>query len=322
MSAGAHDGLGAKLLAGGLSCMLISAILNPMDVVKVALQTQNQLKPSATGSTAEMSDLLLHPCRSLHDRGLYRGSWDAMKSIYLEQGYGRGLMKGITASMLREASYSSIRMGLYDSIKILLAPSGTDKDQIRFTHKLMAGAGSGAIGSFIATPTDLVKIRFQSFSPRKRNPYRNTFHAFSSIVRDEHGIRGLYKGASPTIVRAGLLTSVQLSSYDHSKRVMIRRGYFQDNLFTHIIASLLSGLVTTTVVNPVDVIKTRIMCDATMNKSLYTSSTDCLSKTLINEGWLSLMKGWLPNYLRIGPHSLLSLPLLEFIRRALGTDPL
>ena len=312
ISAATHDGLPAKLVAGGLSCMFISAVLNPMDVVKVVLQSQSQLK----SFEHSVREVLLHPSRSLYDHCRYHGTWDALKSIYLEQGYGRGLMKGITASMLREASYSSLRMGLYDSIKILIAPSGTNKDQFTFGQKLIAGAGSGTIGSFIATPTDLVKIRFQSYSPRHRNPYANTFDAFRRIVRDEGGLKGLYRGATPTILRASLLTSVQLSSYDQSKRLLLLHSdYFEDNLFTHLTASLISGLITTTLVNPADVIKTRMMCDRR-----YSNPFDCLKKTVESEGPRALMKGWLPNYLRLGPHCLVSLPLAEFIRQSLGAD--
>ena len=131
MSSTGHEGLGAKLLAGGLSCMFISAILNPMDVIKVVLQTQAQLK-ALDNQSHSVSDLLLHPSRSLYAHARYHGAWHAAKSIYNEQGYGRGLMKGITASMLREASYSSIRMGLYDSFKVFLAPKGTGKDEFYF----------------------------------------------------------------------------------------------------------------------------------------------------------------------------------------------
>lgn len=32
------------------------------------------------------------------------------------------------------------------------------------------------------------------------------------------------------------------------------------------------------------------------------------------------VKGWVPNYLRLGPHFVLSLPLAEYIRRQLGAD--
>jgi hypothetical protein len=299
MSGDAHDGLAAKLVAGGLSCMFISAVLNPMDVVKVILQTQTT---SAAGLNA------------------YHGTWHALHSVYNEQGYRRGLMKGITASMLREATYSSLRMGLYDSIKIVIAPSGTSKDQFSLLQKLIAGAGSGAIGSFLATPTDLIKIRFQSYSPRHPNPYRNTFDAFYRIANDEHGFRGLYRGGTPTVVRAALLTSVQLSSYDQSKRALLRSNAFGDNVVTHLTASVISGLITTTIVNPVDVIKTRVMCDNASNERLYTSPVDCFRKTFVGEGSRALFKGWLANYLRIGPHCLVALPLAEFIRKALGAD--
>lgn len=319
MSNNGHEDLGVKLLAGGLSCMLISAVLNPMDVVKVVLQTQSQLK-LLDSHPHPVSDVILHPTRSLYAHARYHGAWHAATSIYYEQGYGRGLMKGITASMLREASYSSIRMGLYDSVKILMAPQGTGKHEFYFWQKLVAGASSGALGSFIATPTDLVKIRFQSYSPRHKNPYKNTFDAFYQIIKHENGIYGLYKGATPTVVRAALLTSMQLSSYDHSKQIMIRSGYFQDNPLTHIIASIISGLITTTVVNPADVIKTRIMCDNTSANRLYKNPIDCVYKTMLREGPWAFMKGWLPNYLRLGPHCLFSLPLTEFIRKSFGAD--
>jgi hypothetical protein len=32
------------------------------------------------------------------------------------------------------------------------------------------------------------------------------------------------------------------------------------------------------------------------------------------------MKGWVPNYLRLGPHFVISLPLLEALRKLFGAD--
>ncbi|CAF1294758.1 unnamed protein product, partial [Rotaria sordida] len=79
-------------------------------------------------------------------------------------------------------------------------------------------------------------------------------------------------------------------------------------------------LIATTAVNPADVIKTRIMCDSTSNNSLYKGPIDCVYRTMTREGPMAFMKGWLPNYLRIGPHTLVSLPLAEFIRKSFGAD--
>ena len=39
--------------------------------------------------------------------------------------------------------------------------------------------------------------------------YKHTFSAFRDIYRD-HGFEGLYKGCTPTIARAALLTAAQL----------------------------------------------------------------------------------------------------------------
>ena len=68
-------GIWPKLVAGGLSCMLISAILNPMDVIKVRLQTQP--KPVTADQPLQ-----------------YQGFRHAFMKILKEEGYRRGLMRG------------------------------------------------------------------------------------------------------------------------------------------------------------------------------------------------------------------------------------
>jgi hypothetical protein len=297
------DNIVAKLAAGGLSCMAASAILNPMDVIKVRLQTQNQLQAKVG--------------KGMYGDAAYKGFSHAGMRILREEGFS-GIMKGITASMLREASYSSMRMGLYDLCKGFIAPNAKSKDDFTLVQKILAGMCSGAIGSSIANPTDLVKIRFQSFTPVSPNPYRNTFHAFWRIFQDEQGLRGLYKGIGPTTFRAAVLTGAQLSSYDHTKRGLLKTRYFKDDVVTHLSASFVSGLVTTTACNPFDIIKTRVMTD----RKLYKGPIDCAIKTLKHEGPQAFFKGWLPNYLRLGPHFIMSIPLFEFFRKLFGADTL
>jgi hypothetical protein len=56
------DNLDIKCLAGDLSCMFISAIFNPMEVVKVVLQTQSQLirLTYSSSSLNFIGDLFVH----------------------------------------------------------------------------------------------------------------------------------------------------------------------------------------------------------------------------------------------------------------------
>jgi len=113
-----------------------------------------------------------------------------------------------------------------------------------------------------------------------------------------------------------VLTGAQLSSYDHSKRFLMTHDYFHDGVHTHLLASVISGLVATTAANPIDLLKTRMMCD----RSRYSGPLDCFIKTVRMEGPQALLKGWVPNYLRLGPHFIISLPLLEAMRKFFGAD--
>lgn len=70
-----------------------------------------------------------------------------------EEGLRRGIYKGLEASQMREASYSTLRLGLYEPIKRNLGA----EDAI--WTKFVAGALSGMIGSAIANPADLLKTR-------------------------------------------------------------------------------------------------------------------------------------------------------------------
>ena len=70
---------------------------------------------------------------------------------------------GLTASLLREGSYSTIRMGGYENIKSLLVNSSAERDNLPLSKKIIAGAVSGALGAGIANPTDLVIHSFFIF---------------------------------------------------------------------------------------------------------------------------------------------------------------
>jgi hypothetical protein len=67
------------------------------------------------------------------------------------------LYKGLSAALLREASYSTLRLGLYQPYKGLLGHP--DKYNSPLWCKLAAGLLSGSTGSIISTPLDLIKVR-------------------------------------------------------------------------------------------------------------------------------------------------------------------
>jgi hypothetical protein len=175
-----------------------------------------------------------------------RPFWQVASSMVRTEGV-RSLMNGVTASCLRESTYSTVRMGAYESFKELYAPIVSDSS---FGNKLLAGASSGALGAAISTPTDLIKVRFQAPRPTGRPPYRNVLVAFPEIYRESggtsssflRGMRNLYRGTYANVIRATVLTSTQIGSYDEIKG-QIRRAFpsVQEGFLLHFYSSAVAG---------------------------------------------------------------------------------
>jgi hypothetical protein len=73
-----------------------------------------------------------------------------------------------------------------------------------------------------------------------------------------------------------------------------------------------SGLATTTIVNPADVLKTRIM-----NSNVGSAQTGIMQ--IARDGML--MRGWTANYVRLGPHILITMLVYEQLRATAGWEP-
>lgn len=72
------------------------------------------------------------------------------------------------------------------------------------------------------------------------------------------GVAGLWRGALPGLVRSAILTAAQCATYDEVKRGLSAATGLGDGLTLHFGSSMVAGLVTTTVTNPLDVVKTRM----------------------------------------------------------------
>lgn len=121
-------------------CCSPSLALNSVDFVKVRLQVQNYSTSLATATRP------------------YTSFPQAYAKVFQDEGLGILLGRGLCASMAREMTYSSVRMGLYDPVKGLIS---SDPHDVGLLVKIFSGAVSGAIGSCIANPFDLIKIRQQ-----------------------------------------------------------------------------------------------------------------------------------------------------------------
>ncbi|KZT39129.1 mitochondrial carrier [Sistotremastrum suecicum HHB10207 ss-3] len=234
------------------------------------------------------------------------------------------LMGGFTASMMREVSYSGIRLGAYEYFK----------DKIRVgldgrVHpdgllvKIMAASAASSIGSAIANPTDLVKVRMQAYYPQGR-PYRTTLGAFRSVFQEGGGalmagIKSLYRGTSATTTRGVILSVSQICAYDQTKQSLKSGGWLEEGFGLHFAASMFAGLFCSITSNPVDVIKVRLMND---KERKLGGIVGTLKGMLRNEGALSLWKGFSMCWARLGTHTVVTFVVFERFREWTGIAPM
>lgn len=167
---------------------------------------------------------------------------------------------------------------------------------------------SGFLGGIAGNPADVLNVRMQHDAALPKEQRRNYKHAVDGLVRmtREEGWRSLFRGVWPNSMRAVLMTASQLASYDGFKRTLISQANMKDNLTTHFTASFLAGFVATTVCSPVDVIKTRIM-SSKENKSIVRLLADVYKAEGL--GWM--FRGWVPSFIRLGPHTIATFLFLE-----------
>ncbi|XP_056665544.1 brain mitochondrial carrier protein 1 isoform X2 [Monodelphis domestica] len=224
----------------------------------------------------------------------------ALFRIYKEEGI-LALYSGIAPALLRQASYGTIKIGIYQSLKRLFVDRLEDETLL---INMICGVVSGVISSTIANPTDVLKIRMQAQGSLFQG---GMIGSFIDIYQQE-GTRGLWRGVVPTAQRAAIVVGVELPVYDITKKHLILSGLLGDTIFTHFVSSFSCGLAGALASNPVDVVRTRMMNQRAIvgNVELYKGTLDGLLKTWKTEGFFALYKGFWPNWLRLGPWNIIS----------------
>jgi len=108
----------AKFAMGGLAGMGATLFVQPLDLVK------NRMQLSGEGGTAKM----------------YKNSFDAITSIIRNEGVV-GIYSGLSAGLLRQATYTTSRMGIYQSLLDNFSENNTK--QLGFFSKAAIGVFSG-----------------------------------------------------------------------------------------------------------------------------------------------------------------------------------
>ncbi|XP_050293226.1 mitochondrial 2-oxoglutarate/malate carrier protein-like [Anthonomus grandis grandis] len=278
---------GYKFLFGGTAGMMATCFVQPLDLLK------NRMQMSGAGGKAKE----------------YNSSVQALISIIQKEGVFT-LYNGLSAGLLRQATYTTTRLGIYTWLFDLFTFDGKPPN---FAIKASIGMIAGVCGAFVGTPAEVALIRMTSdgrLPPDKRRNYKSVIDALLRIWKEE-GITTWWKGAVPTMGRALVVNAAQLATYSQTKQWLIGTGHFQEGIICHFFASMIAGLITTAASLPVDIIKTRIQNAKAAAGQKQPALFDVLTVIIKDEGILALWKGFMPYYFRLGPHTVLTFIFLE-----------
>ncbi|KAF2213025.1 hypothetical protein CERZMDRAFT_96698 [Cercospora zeae-maydis SCOH1-5] len=292
-----------SFVAGGIAACGAVTVTHSFETIKIRLQLQGELQSKKDAPR------------------LYKGVLHGIKVVYANEGL-RGLLRGLNCAYVYQMTLNGCRLGFYDPIRTTLnslvltrSPLNTNDANVKAMQSvpvnIASGASSGILGAFLGSPFFLVKTRLQSYSPflpvGTQHQYRNAFDGMRQIYGPE-GIKGLWRGVGPAMVRTGFGSSVQLPTYFFAKRLLQRNFDIQDGTPLHLASSTASGFVVCCVMHPPDTVMSR-MYNQTGN--LYSGALDCLYRTVKTEGILAVYKGFFAHLARILPHTILTLTLAE-----------
>jgi len=278
----------------------------PLDVTKTRMQIAGELRKVSVDALKERQGMLKTGLGIIQNEGVL------------------GLWRGLSPALYRHVIYSGIRMALYEKLRDDIF--GKDPDGSYPIYKAaLTGLLVGGIAQLSANPMDLVKVQLQMEGRRslegKPPRVKGVFEALFRIWK-EAGIRGLWRGWAPNVQRGALVNLGDLTTYDSAKRFLLQNTSVKDGTGLHVLSSLMAGFVASLMGTPADVVKTRVMNQPTENGKgiYYKNSMDCLRKTISNEGFFALYKGFLPIWMRLGPWSLTFWVSFEWFRSAVGVS--
>src|SRR5271154_505856 len=278
---------------GGLAGIFATVCIQPIDMVKVRIQLAGE------GSRS----------------GVRPGALTVAKDI-VAAGKVLDLYAGLSAGILRQAVYTTARMGFFDTFQTYLSTRAKQSGrQITFAERSAAGLTAGGLAAVIGTPADVALIRMQSDGLRpvaERANYTSVINALSRITANE-GILSLWSGTAPTVARAMALNFGQLAFFSEAKS-QLKNTSLPDSAKTFT-ASAIAGFFASFFSLPFDFVKTRLQRQTRLPDGTlpYKGSLDCAIKVARDEGLLRFYRGFATYYVRIAPHAMITLIVADYL---------
>uniref|UniRef100_A0ACD5Y606 Uncharacterized protein n=1 Tax=Avena sativa TaxID=4498 RepID=A0ACD5Y606_AVESA len=173
----------------GAAVAVATAVTHPLDVIKIRLQMQ---LAGQRGNLVGMGAIFTQMVKK-----------EGPRSLYL----------GFAPALTRSLVYGGLRLGLYEPCKHVCSYAFGSTN---FAFKFASGVVAGALATTLTNPMEVLKVRSQMSTSRI-----STIGMMRKIVAEE-GLKALWKGVGPAMVRAGCLTASQMVTYDEAKQALLK----------------------------------------------------------------------------------------------------
>lgn len=194
----------SKFIAGGMAGMIAQFCVYPLDTLKFRLQCET-VEGGLKGNA-----LLLQTARKMMATGGVRAAY-----------------RGITMGLIGMFPYSAIDMGTFELLKTTFrrykAKAYKIHEEDAGPGNLMMGAmgaTSGAFGATVVYPLNVLRTRLQTQGTVMHPPtYTGIWDVARKTIRNE-GVRGLYKGLTPNLLKVAPALSITWIVYENSKKFL------------------------------------------------------------------------------------------------------
>jgi len=195
-----------NLLAGGMAGMVAKSVVAPLDRIKIMYQVTN---------------VPFH----------FRSIPQVMQRIAKTEGVD-ALWKGNVATMIRVFPYSGIQFMTYDRIKsfflqrhehnkyLTIDHASIEKHGLTPVESLVAGMTAGMCSVICTYPLDLTRAQLAVLKKHKRQEHVPN-KSFVSVLTDNYvqrGLRGLFRGITPTIIGILPYSGIAFTLNEQGKR--------------------------------------------------------------------------------------------------------
>ncbi|KAF8504009.1 mitochondrial carrier [Gautieria morchelliformis] len=317
--------ISSYFIAGGIAGAASRTVVSPLERLKIIQQVQPR-----TG-----------------DRQ-YRGVWKSLVRMWREEGF-KGFMRGNGINCLRIVPYSAVQFTTYEQLKKLFTLQGTRP--LDTPTRLLAGALAGVTSVCTTYPLDLVRSRLSIASATMSIPSAQSnssatilpngarpalYHTAAAtsqpaarlgiwsmtlkVMREEGGVRGLYRGLVTTAVGVAPYVGINFAAYEALRGLVTPPG--KSSIPRKLTCGALAGSISQTLTYPLDVLRRKMQVVGMAQGGLgykYNGALEALREIIRVEGVVGLYRGLWPNLLKVAPSIATSFFTYETVKEFLGS---